>query len=833
MNRLRAGRTGRRPILPTLAQDVRHSLRIFRQSPGFTLAAVAALTLGIGANTAVFSLVDSVLLRPAPFPDPERIVLFLNATPDGSGSYASPAKFNLWRAQTAVVEDVAAFRSGIVNLTGGAFPEQLNAVTVSAAYFRLFGARAALGRTFTAEEDMPHGPNVVDISYGLWQRRFGGDPNILGKTIYLGGSPTRVIGVISRDFDFRDFGLPPDVWTPFQLDPASTDQGHYFQAGGRLRPGVSLPQARARIKLSTEDFRRKYPAMLDAKQYFDVEALREEMVGNVRPSLLVLTGAVSFVLLIACANVANLLLARAIARRREIAIRLAIGAARLRIVRQLLTESIMLSLAGAVCGLGLGILGIRALLRVNTADLPRINDSLTVTPDWRVLLFTIFAALLTGIIFGLIPALQTSKPDMASTLKESGGRGGTGFRHNKARTVLVTTEIALAVVLLVGSALLIRTSLALATVRPGFNSENVLTMQMSINSPQFEKSAAVERMLHEGIERLNAIPGVQMASASCCLPLDGGYGLPFRIMGRPLTGRPFHGGGNWQTVSPGFFEVFQIPVIEGRTFNERDTAAAAPVVIINNALARQYWPKGGALGSMILIGKGLMPQLEAERPRQIVGIVGDFHSDGLDSKPNPSMFIPQSQVTDGINALNAKLTPMKWIVRGRGNPLLLSAAAQEQIREVTGLPVTKIRTMDEIVSLSTSRQRFNMLMMSVFGGMALFLAAIGIYGLMAYSVEQRTQEIGIRLALGAAAGNVRRMVVAQGMTLALIGMAAGLAAAFGLSRLLSAFLFGVKANDLGVFVAVPVALAAVSFLAVWIPAHRATRIDPLIALRYE
>ena len=819
--------------METFVQDLKHSLRLFRQSPGFAAAAVAALTLGIGANTAIFSVVNSVLLKPAPFPDADRIVLFLNVFPNGSGGGASPTKFNHWREQTSVVQDVSAFGSGKINLTGGTFPEQLNSEHVSSGYFRLFGATTVLGRTFSAQEDLPNGPRVVVLSNGFWKRRFGADPQIVGKTISLGAAPFEVIGVLSPNFDFRDFGPAPDIWVPFQIDPNSTDQGHYFQAAGRLKPGVTLAAANARMKIAAQDFQRKYPGVNQGLS-FGVQPVREALVGDVRGSLLVLAGAVGLVLLIACANVANLLLARAVGRRREIAIRSAIGAGRGRIVRQLLTESVVLSLAGAVAGAALGIAGIRGLLAVNTAGLPRVGKAgALVVADWRVLAFTVAIAMLTGILFGLIPALQSSRPDLASTLKESGGRGGSGMRHNKARTVLVVTEVALAMVLLVGSALLIRTSMALGAVNPGFDATNVVTMDMSIDGPQFAKSAAVDQILRAGVDRLRGIPGVAAASAACCVPLEGGYGLPFRVMGRPLTDGPFHGGAGWQTVSPGYFEVFKIPVLRGRDFTDRDDAAAPPVVVISQAMAKRFWPKSDPMQDKILIGKGVMPQLATEMPRQIIGIVGDVRAAGLDRDPQPIMYIVQAQVPDAINALNARLTPMKWLVRTSGSPSGRSAAIQEQVREVTGLPVTDFRTMDEVISRSTSRQRFNMLLMTVFGGAALFLAAIGIYGLMAYSVQQRTQEIGIRLALGAGTDKVRRMVVLQGMRLAALGVMAGVAVALGLTRLLATFLFGVKEKDPAVFSFVAVLLTLVALLAVWIPARRATRIDPVVALRYE
>ena len=816
-------------------QDLKHSVRAFRNSPGFTAAAVAALALGIGTNTAIFSVVNSVLLKPAPFPDPDRIVLFEVTLPQGRNTAASPAKFQFWREQTSIVQDVAAYRTGVVNLTGGATPEQLKSAQVSADYFKLFGAQIYRGRSFSAEEDAPHGPKVAVLSYGFWTRRFAADPQMVGKTILLGGEPTVVIGIVAPSFDFRDFSPGPDVWMPFQLNPNTSDQGHYFQAAGRLKPGVTLQQAQARLKISSEEYERKFPGALGKGANFSAEPIREAIVSNVRSSLLVLLGAVMLVLLIACANVANLLLARAVGRRREIAIRVAVGAGRWRIVRQLLTESILLALAGAVAGLVLGVAGIHALLAVNTANLPRVGlDGDLVAVDWRVVGFTILAALVTGLLFGSIPAFQTSRPDLAGTLKEGGGRGGTGFRQNKARTLLVVTEVALAVVLLIGSALLIRTSLALNAVNPGFHADHVLTLQMSLAGNTYTKSAAIERLVRDGSERLRALPGVVVATAACCVPLEGGYGLPFTVMGRPLdAGAQFHGGAGWITISPGYFDAFRIPVLRGRAFNERDDAGATPVVIINQAMAKQFWPKGDPMADKIWIGHGIMSELSAEMPRQIVGIVADIRDGGLNREPTPAMYVPNAQVPDALNALNVRITPLKWLVRTRGNPYLLSGPIQEQLRQASGLPVSDIRTMDEVIARSTSRTRFNMLLMTVFAGAALFLAAIGIYGLMAYSVQQRTAEIGIRLALGAGLGDMRRMVVLQGMRLALVGVAVGVVAAFGLTRLIATFLFGVKERDPLVFVTVAIALTIVSLLAVLLPARRATRIDPVVALRYE
>ena len=825
-------------MLEAFVKDLRQSLRMFRQSPAFTLAAVAALTLGIGANTAIFSVVNAVLLRPVPFPEPDRLVVFLNTSPQGSGPAASPAKFQHWRALDTILQDVSAFRTGVVNYTGGSFPEQLRSGQVSVDFFKLFGAPVLRGRTFTAAEDTPDAERVVVLGQRFWESRFNRAEDVLGRSISLGGEPYTIVGVLG-EFDFSEYGPTPQVWTPFQLPAQTADQGHYFQAAGRLKPGTSLEQAQTRVAASAEEYKRRYPNALGPNGGFWLQPIRNVLVQNVRQSLFVLGGAVSLVLLIACANVANLLLVRATGRRREIAIRAAIGGSRGRIIRQLLTESVVLSLAGGVLGLAFGLVGIKALLSINTAGLPRVGEfGAAVGLDWRVAGFAFLVSLLTGVVFGLIPALQSSKTDLTTTLKESSGRSGTGFRQNKARSILVVTEVALALVLLIGSALLIRTAVALAKVNPGFDATNVLTMRMSLAGPRYQSAQGVEQMVRNGVEQLKTLPGVVEASATCCVPLTGGYGLPFVIIGRPVEGPgPFHGGGGWMTVSPGYFEVFRIPVKRGRSFQDRDQAASPPVVVINETMARRYWgddwQQKDVLSGRLTIGRGIMREFAQEPDRQIVGIVGDTRNGGLDSEPGPMMFIPQAQVPDAVNALNLRLSPMAWLVRTQGQPLTMSNAIQEKLRQSTGLPVSDVRSMAEVVSRSVSRQKFNMWLMTVFGCSALLLAAIGIYGLMAYSVEQRTQEIGIRMALGAQAAQVKNMIVRQGMVLALVGVAIGVGAALALARFISTFLYGVDRWDPAAFVAVPAVLTLVALVAVWLPARRASRVDPIIALRYE
>lgn len=817
-----------------LLQDLKLSVRALRRSPGFTLAAVAALALGIGSTTAIFSVVNAVLLKPPPFPESERIVWFQVTSPQGQNQSASPAKFDFWRRQTDVAEQVTAFRSGLLNYTGGDLPEQLKWQQASADYFRLFGAPIILGRAFSAEEDLPNGPPVALISEQLWNRRFDRDPTVIGESLSLSGEPHTVIGVVGADFDFRDFTTQRDVWTPFQLEPNSSDQGHYFSVIGRLRDGVTLEQAQAALAQSTGAFRARFSDSLPEEGTFGALPIRETLVRNVKSSLQVLLGAVGFVLLIACANVANLLLVRATSRKREIAIRTAIGAGRGRIVRQLLTESVVLAAVGGVLGLALGMAGIRALLSVSTAGLPRLGENgVLVGADWRVLLFGLTVSLGTGVLFGLLPALQVSRPDLSGTLKEGGGRTGSGFRQNRTRAVLVVSEVALALVLLVGAALLMRTSLALTTVDPGFNATNVLTMRTSLTGPRFATTVGVEQLLRQGVDRLREMPGVESAAATCCIPLQGGFGLPFVIAGRPLDEGPFHGGGGWTTGSDGFFDVFEIPVLRGRAFTPRDDSSAPPVAIINETMANQYWPDGDPLVDRITIGKGVMEAFADEPERQIIGVVGDIRDGRLNADPQPRMYVPQGQLADGANALNLEIASMGWIVRTRGGPMAMSEAIQRELERSTGIPVSDASTMDDVVYGSTARQRFTLLLMSIFGAAALLLAAIGVYGLMAYTVEQRTQEIGIRLALGAATGQVWKMVVAQGMRLVVLGLLIGLAAASGLTRFIASFLFQVEQWDPLAFILVPVVLALVAMLAVVVPARRASQINPLLALRSD
>jgi putative ABC transport system permease protein len=815
-------------------RDLRFALRSLAKTPGFTLIAILVIAVGIGVNTAVFSVINTVLLKPLPYPDPQSLMQLMNTGQRGSFPGANIPKFNIWRQQRSVFAQVAAYDFGGagLNLTGGDHPEQVEGVHVSAEYFALFGAPIAAGRTFTAAEDSPNGGHVVVLSYGLWKSRFGGNTNAVGSTIQIDGQPFLIVGVIGRGFDTD---TPADLWIPFQFNRNSQDMAHFFTVAARLKPGVSVSQANAQLRVAADQYRSAFgSAAIGAEDGFSVVSLQESMIGDTRTPLFVLLGAVSLVLLIACANVANLLLARASSRKRELATRAALGAGRGQIIRQLLTESLALSLTGGLLGLILGFVGVRLLLRINPGDIPRLGENgSAVTLDLNILLFTLGVSVFTGILFGLVPAISASRPNLAATLNENGSRSSMGFRSGKLRSALVVSEMALALILVIGAALLIRTFLKLEAVDPGFETHNLLTMAMSVSGDRFQETAPVARVIRDGRDRLMAVPGVVDVGATNCLPLEGGFGMTFDILGRPKGDTPFTGGAGFYSISWSYFNTFKIPLLRGRSFTGHDDGAALGVVIINQAMAKRYWPNSDPLKDRIQIGAGAGPAF-AEPPRQVIGVVGDTHDEGLNRDPFPIMFIPVAQMPDAETALNSRVAPLWWIVRSTVDPYTLVTSISAALRDASGgLPVAHIRTMDEIEVRNTSRQRFNMLLLTVFGGAGLLMAAIGVYGVMSYSVQQRTQELGIRMALGAQASDLRGMVIGQGMTLALIGVVIGIGGAFWLTRFLASFLFAVKTMDPFVFVATPLLLTAVALIAVWIPARRATRVDPMAALRLE
>jgi predicted permease len=791
---------------------------------------VSALALGIGADTAIFSIVNAVLLKPLSYPNADRIVEFGFHSPILASFRSSVPTFHAYQRETSVFQEVAAYdlAGPGFNLTGGR-PEQVQGIHVTEGYFRLFGAPVILGRTFTPQEDSPNGGKVVVLSYGLWQRRFAGDPDVVGKAISLGNEPYTIVGVIGKQFRSDP---EAELWLPFQFPPVSHDMNSYFHVAGLLRPQVTLAQANAQLDLAVAQYHRDYP-QTNPRERFRVQPLRDTIVGDVRNSLLALLGAVSLVLLIACANVANLLLVRATARKREFAIRSALGASRLRIMRQLFTESILLSATGGILGLALGLAGLRALLAISPADLPRIGDAGSALGlDWRVFGFTLAVSLATGLLFGLFPALNASRADMNSALKESSNRSGTGFRQGRIRSLLVISEISLALVLIIGASLLIRTLIALHGVGPGFDPHHVLTMEMSLTGDRFEKTAGVVQLEKDGRQRLNNLPGVTVSAAAYWLPILVGDGLPFQIAGEPAD-RDHQYGSQWMSVSPDYLSVFKIPVLRGRAINEDDTATSPAVALINETMVKEHWPNKDPIGQQLYVSKGGGPGLDESSP-MIVGIVADSHNAGLGRAPGPMMMVPITQVTDLYTASYTNVQPLFWVVRTQGDPHQLASRVAEQLRLASGgFPVAHVRTMDEVMEGSTDRASFNMLLLIIFGVVALILAAIGIYGLMAYSVEQRTQEMGIRMALGADRPVIQRLVVWHGMKLAVAGIALGLATAFVLTHLIASLLFGVKPWDPIAFFAAPLILIAVTLIAVWIPATRASRVDPMQALRTE
>ena len=819
-----------------LGQDLRHAVRMARRNPGFAATAILAIALGVGANTAIFSVVNAVLLQPLAYPEADRLVALQRSFPSGDnpGPSTSIPKFTVWRQQTSAFESVAAydFAGPGLNLTGGDRPEQVKGIHASAGYFDVFRAPVERGRAYTADEDRPSGPNVIVISDALWRSRFAGDPAIVGRTIDVSSDRYQVVGVLGPAFHSDPV---VDVWLPLQADPNSTNQGHYLRVTARLRPGVTLPQAQAAMKAAAEQFRARFPdKAMDPKETATAVPLRDTVVSDVRAALFILLGAVGFVLLIACANVANLLLARATLRRREMAIRSALGAGQRRIVAQLLTEAVLLAVCGGGVGLGLGYAGVRWLLALGPSNIPRVGEhGSAVALDWRVLAFTLLMSVVTGVLFGLIPAFSAARSDVSTMIKESGSRTGTGFRQNKARSVLVVAETALALVLLVGAALLIRTFVQLRSVDPGFDGHDVVAMETSLSGTRFAQTAGVAQAVREAETRVGSLPGVEAIASTILLPLEGGVDLPFTIVGQPPKEGPYAGDVQWRDVSPQYFTVFRIPLVRGRALNSQDVAGSEPVVVINDVMAREFWPKGDAVGARVTIGQGLGPEFE-DPSRRVVGVVGSARDAGLNADPPGMMFIPVAQAPDGLTALQNRVLPLSWVIRTRGASASLTADIQRELERATGgLPVSHVRTMSQVVGEWTARGDFNTTVLSVFASIALFLAAIGIYGLMAHSVQQRTQEVGIRLALGASPGRVRSMVVRQGLALAGIGAALGIAAALALARVMAGLIYGVRTWDPAVFVSVTLLLGAVAWLACYLPARRASRVNPLVAIRHE
>ena len=814
-------------------RDFRQAGRLLRRTRGFTIAAAGVLAMCIGANTAVFSVVNSLLLRPLPYPDADRIVQVVITHDPTRTVYTldtSIPKFVAWKQGVRVFSHLAAYQAADpgVNLVGAGPPEHLSALHVSQEYFGVFGARALHGRTFSRQEDRPGSPHVVVLAHGFWTRRFGADPTVIGRVLPLGGTSYEIVGVLAPAFRPDP---PVDVYLPLQPDPFSLDFANSVRVVGRLLPNLTARRAGEQLTNTAPAFREKFPLSMGGWEDFWAVPLRDAMVGDVKPALRMLTGAVVFVLLIGCANVATLLLARGHRRRREIATRTALGAQRSRVIRQLLTESSLLAAAGGLLGLAAGAVGVRAIVRAGADAIPALaRDAAAITLDPAVVWFTAGIALATGLLFGVLPALTTSRVDLSSAFKDAGAAAGSGWRRHRTQSALVVGEMTLAIVLLIGCGLMVRTLSALRDVDRGFDPRRVMVLDTSLSGTSIQQAGAVDAVVRNGQQRLATVAGVVASAASRSLPLEPAFALPFTIDRRPVNA-PFEGTVVWRGVSPGYFAVFRIPLLRGRAFEDHDDPDGEPVVIVNAALVRRYWQANDPVGEKITIGTGAGPEFR-EGPRRIIGVVADPRDEEQNRNPEPTVYVPLAQVSDAMTARNNRLFPLTWAVRTEIEPRMLRAPIERELRDAAGgLPVARARTMEEILSGPSRRAAFHVTLMTTFAVVALILAVVGFYGLMSYSVQQRTQEIGIRMALGALPQDVRNMILAQGLRLAAAGIVLGVGAALALTRVMVSLVFGVRTYDPPVFAGVALLFTAVAVVAALIPAYRATRVDPLTAIR--
>ncbi|MFN2508061.1 MAG: ADOP family duplicated permease [Chthoniobacterales bacterium] len=822
-NPLPMGTQKKTNMIGDLGQDLRYGLRMLAKNPGFTIVAVLALALGIGANSAIFSVVNTVLLRPLPFKNPDQLVMIWeNATHLGfPKNTPSPANFLDWRQQSTVFEAMAATAQRSFNLTGVGEPERLDGRRVSANLFDLLGVHPTLGRTFLPEEDQP-GTRVVILSEGLWKRRFGGDPSVIGRALTLSGESYTVIGVMPRTVQLPGMDNWRDqLWVPiaFPSDEAASRGNHYLEVHARIKSRLSLKQAQAEMDTIAARLAQQYPEE-NVRIGAVVTPLHEHLVGDIKPALLVLLGAVGFVLLIACANVANLLLARAAVRQKEIALRVALGASRSRLARQFLAESVLLAVLGGGVGLALAVVGLNVLKRFIPDS---ISQADAISIDAKVLVFTGVVALLTGLIFGLAPASQASHPNLNDTLKEGGRDSGAGSRSNRIRSTLVVAEVAVSFILLIGAGLLINSFMHLRNLNPGFRADHLLTMKVVLSETKYPDKERRAPFFDELIRRVQNLPGVESVAVASNLPLTySGDSMPIGVEGRPDPPPDQNPDVILRVVSPGYFNTMGIPLVQGRDFTEQDNAAGARVVVVTEKTARHYWPGQSPIGKRLKPGS-----TTSDSPwREVVGVVRDVRQNDFVKEPKMQMYMPHAQV--GSFAANA------LVVRTKVDPLSVATAVRNQVWVIDkDQPVSDVRTMDEIVSEAVARQRFSMLLLGVFATLALVLAAVGIYGVMSYSVAQRTREIGIRMALGAQRTDVLKMTVKQALKLVGFGLLIGLSAAFVLTRVMASLLFGVSATDPTTFVTISLLLIGVAVLASYIPALRATKIDPMVALRYE
>jgi predicted permease len=819
-----------------LLQDLRFAVRVLLRKPGFTIVALITLALTIGANTAIFSVVNALMLRPLPFPEPEEIVQLMRGYQKGNSTAVAIPKFVFWRDHNIVFEHVATYDtigSGF-NMTGDGTPERITGSRVSLDFFKVFAAAPEAGRTFLPEEDLPNGPKVVVLSHGLWKRRFGGNVSIIGKSVTLNGEPYTVVGVMPAGFRFP---AAAELWTPIGIDPANREKANYLEISARLKEGVSIAKAQAEMKIVGQQFAKAWPNEVSDDETVRVMTLQERLYGDLKPALLILLGTVGLVLLIACVNLANLQLARASARRREVAIRTALGASSMRIVAQLLTESLVLALAGGALGLLLGAWTIKPLIALSPAaqgglfgatPLPEIGI------DRTVLLFVFALSVLAGLLFGLAPALQAARPDLSDPLKQDSARSTGGRAGRVVRITLVIGEVAVALLVVTGAALLARSFSGIISTDPGFKPDGVMTLKLSLPESHYGNPLALEQLARNVRERVASLPGVRSAAVATTLPLEGGPDLPFAIEGKFTGGEEGVGDAQFRSGTAGYFETLGLRLAQGRFIVDQDTASSEPVAVINEAAARQYWPEGGALGARITLGKPYVPELADTQPRRIVGIVKDVHEEGLDRKAPPIIYIPIGQLNPQIAALFVRLLPASVLVRTDKNASGLLKGIQREIWAVDPqLPVTNVTTMNEIVARSVGSHRFNMILMSALALLALVLAGVGIYGVLSYLVSQRTREIGVRMALGATAGQVLALIIRQGLVAVGIGVAIGLGLVIAGTRVLRNLLVGVSTTDPLTFVVAALALTVVALVATTIPAQRASGLDPLQALRKE
>ena len=801
-----------------LVQDLRYAARMMIQQPVFTAIAVVALALGIGANTAIFTVVNSVLLRPLPYHDPDHLVWLWDTLPQLATAPTSLPEFIDWKDQNQSFEYLAAYQTGnmFVDDANGTKDTAVGLVTPDV--FSLFRVKPLLGRTFSEEETLPGRYRVAVLSQSMWQRNFGSDPRVLGQTLQLSGAAYTIIGVIPGGFNFPN---EAQLWRPLVIDPNKLDRGpHYLRVIGRLKPGVPLSQAQAEMSTIGARLSQQYPEKT-AGHGIKLQLLSEVVVGDIRPALYVLLGAVGFVLLIACANVANLLLGRAGARQREIAVRTALGASRVRIIRQLLTESVLLAIAGGTAGLLVAIWGVDSLVSLSLDTIPRVRE---IGIDAKVAAFTLLISLLTGVVFGLAPALQVSKPDLTDALKES-GRTTAGVRRNRLRSLLVVAEIAMSLVLLVGAGLMIKSFARLNRVDPGFNPDNVVTMGVTLQRTKYPDDARVAAFYSQLLERVSGAPGVKSAAAIGELPLSGSNTSDnFTIEGRPAVPKEEQPLVECRTITPHYFESMDIPLLKGRDFSDTDTKQTPNVVIINESFARRHFADEDPLGHRIKL------QGQFRDPLLIVGVVGNVRDLGLDEQPTPEIYFPYLQ-----NPLGETFDrSMTIVVRTKTDPSGMAEALRGEMLSLDKtLPVYALKPMTEYLRDSLSRRRFNMVLLTVFAAVALLLAAVGIYGVISYSVSQRTHEIGIRVAVGAQSQDIFKLVIGQAMMLTLVGVAAGIVVALALTRLMESLLFEVSTTDPLTFAVISAVLTGVALTACFVPARRATKVDPMVALRYE